>query len=214
VRVSKSVCATTLVVVLFAATGCTKVVSGSAVYGAGAPDATSSPCTRVDAPLTSIEPRAVGEPRMQIPQPPGWQRAPLVNSPIIRYTMDNQTLTTRRFTPTAVVTLESELGDNQDTQKIFDQERAQLINGLHATRVRTAETTVCGLNAETVSYDAPHMARVPPRKVKTIMVAGAFNGNTYVATVTVQSTDPSNPIYARDSATILTGFQMLPPAER
>ena len=43
------------------------------------------------------------------------------------------------------------------------------------------------------------------------MVAGAFDGNTYVATVTVQSTDPDNPVYARDTETVLTGFQMLPP---
>ena len=43
------------------------------------------------------------------------------------------------------------------------------------------------------------------------MVAGAFNGTTYVATVTVQSTDPGNAVYARDTGTVLTGFQMLPP---
>jgi hypothetical protein len=212
VRISKAVCATVVAVALCAAPGCTRVVSGSAVHGGGTPDATSNPCTRVDAPLTSIEPRAVGEPRLQIPQPPGWRRAPLVNSPVIRYTMDDQALTVRRFTPTAVVTLESQVGDNLDPQKIFDQERAQLINGLRATRVRAAKTTLCGLDAEMVSYDAPRMARVPPRKVKTVMVAGAFNGTTYVATVTVQTIDPANPIYARDSVTILTGFQMLPPA--
>jgi Probable lipoprotein LpqN len=212
VPISKTVCATAVAVALFAAPGCTKLVAGNAVQGAGAPDAAGGQCTRVDAPLTSIEPRAVGEPRLQIPQPTGWQRAPLVNSPIIRYTMDDKALTTRRFTPTAVVTLESEEGDNQDEQKIFEQERAQLINGLRATRVRTAETTLCGLSAEMVSYDAPRMGRVPPRKVKTVMVAGAFKGNTYVATVTVQSTDPANPIYVRDTATILAGFQMLPPA--
>jgi hypothetical protein len=46
------------------------------------------------------------------------------------------------------------------------------------------------------------------------MVTNAFNGNTYVATVTVQSTDPDNRAYARDTETILTGFQMLPPGAR
>jgi hypothetical protein len=55
------------------------------------------------------------------------------------------------------------------------------------------------------------MGRIPPRKIKTLMVASAFNANTYVATVTVQSTEPDDRTYARDTETILTGFQMLPP---
>jgi hypothetical protein len=212
VHVSKTVCATVVAVALFAAPGCTRVVTGNAVQGASAPDANGSQCTRVAAPLTSIEPRAVGEPRLQIPQPPGWHRTPLLDSAIIRYTMEDKALTARRFTPTAVVTLETVAGEHQDQQKIFDQERATLTERLGAARMRTAATTLCGLKAEMVSYDAPRMARVPPRKVKTIMVAGAFNGNTYIATATTQSTDPANPVYARDTTTILTGFQMLPPA--
>jgi hypothetical protein len=42
------------------------------------------------------------------------------------------------------------------------------------------------------------------------MVAGAFHGNTYVATVTVQSSDPDNPVYARDTGP--SGFRCLRPA--
>ena len=55
------------------------------------------------------------------------------------------------------------------------------------------------------------MAKIPPRKAKTLLVTAPFGGTTYVATVTVQSTDPTNPGYARDSDAILTGFQILPP---
>jgi hypothetical protein len=43
------------------------------------------------------------------------------------------------------------------------------------------------------------------------MVAATFDTSTYVTTVTVQSTDPDNPVYTRDTDTVLTGFQMLPP---
>jgi hypothetical protein len=43
-------------------------------------------------------------------------------------------------------------------------------------------------------------------------VAGTFGNSTFVSTVTVQSTDPGNPVYTRDTDTVLTGFQMLPPA--
>ena len=71
--------------------------------------------------------------------------------------------------------------------------------------------TLCGDKAELVDYDAPSMGRIPPRKIRTLMVAATFDTNTYVATVTVQSTDPDNPAYARDTETVLTGFQMLPP---
>jgi hypothetical protein len=113
--------------------------------------------------------------------------------------------------PTTVVTLESVPGGNADHHTIFDQERTALIDRLGATGLHTVETTLCGDTAEIVNYDAPSMGPIPPRKVKTLMVANAFNANTYVATVTVQSTDPDNRAYARDSETILTGFQMLPP---
>ena len=135
----------------------------------------------------------------------------MLASEIIRFTMGNKALAANNFMPTAVVTLESVPGRNADQQKIFDQERAALIDRLGATDLHTNETTLCGDKAEIVSYDAPGMRRIPPRRIKTLMVTNAFNGNTYVATVTIQSTDPDNRAYARDTETILTGFQMLPP---
>jgi hypothetical protein len=88
-------------------------------------------------------------------------------------------------------------------------ERAALVDRLGATDLHIPETTRCGGEAELVDYDAPAMGRIPPRTVTTLMVAGAFKGNTYVATVTVQSTDPDNPVYARDTGTVR--FQMLAP---
>ena len=124
--------------------------------------------------------------------------------------MTNKALAARKFIPSVVVTLEFLPTSNADPQKIFDQERAALIDRLGATSLHIAETTLCGDKAELVSYDAPRMGRIPPRKAKTVLVTSVFGGNTYVATVTVQSTDPTNPTYARDTETILTGFQMLP----
>jgi Probable lipoprotein LpqN len=204
-------CAAVTAVTLLAAPGCTRVVTGSAVRGAGAPGAKSSQCKRVSAPLTKIRSHAAGEPRLRIPQPPGWRRAAMLDSAVIRFTMGNKALAANNFIPTAVVTLESVPGGNTDYTTIFDQERSALIDRLGATGLETVETTLCGDTAEMVSYDAPAMGRIPPRKIKTLMVANAFNANTYVATVTVQSTEPDNRAYARDTETILTGFQMLPP---
>ncbi len=204
-------CATVAAVALLVAPGCTRTVTGSAVLGAGAADAKGSQCKQVSAPLTSIPSQAAGEPQLRIPQPPGWQRASMLDSAIIRFTMGNKALAADDFMPTAVVTLESVPGGNTDHKTIFDQERAALIDRLGAAGLQTVETTLCGVTAEIVSYDAPSMGRIPPRKIKTLMVANAFNANTYVATVTVQSTEPDNRTYARDTETILTGFQMLPP---
>ena len=86
-----------------------------------------------------------------------------------------------------------------------------MVDRLGATELQTTETTLCGDEAEFVDYDAPSMGQVPPRKVRTLMVAGTFHDSTYVSTVTVQSTDPYNSVYVRDTGTVLTGFQMLPP---
>jgi hypothetical protein len=213
--------ATVAVVALFAAPGCTRVVTGrpaaSALSGAGAqaPIVAApkrSVCEEVLAPLSPIESRSPAEPVLRIPQPPGWQRASELDSDIVRYAMTNQDLAGNDFMPTAVVTLEYAPGTNQDQQKIFDQERATLSDRLGVTNMRTTETTRCGQRAEVVRYDAPALGQIPPRAATTLIVIAAFSGNEYAATVTVQAADPDNPTYVRDAQAILTGFQMLPPA--
>ena len=210
-RVPSVLSATVAAAALLAAPGCSKVVTGTAVLGAHQEVAKNGPCEQVSAPLTSIDAHGDGEPQLKIPQPPGWERASALDSEVIRYTMRNKDLVANNFMPTAVVTLESVPGAATDDQTIFDQERAALVDRLGATGLQTSTTTRCGNSAELVDYDAPGMGRVPPRKIKTLMVAATFDTNTYVATVTVQSTKPDNPAYARDAGTILTGFQMLPP---
>lgn len=197
--------------VAFAVPACTRVVTGNPMLAAGVPASNSTACTSVSAPLTAIDPHAAGEPRLKIPEPSGWQRTSMLDSAVIRFTMGNKHLTARNFMPTVVVTLESVPGGHNDYQTIFDQERAALVERLGATGLRISETTLCGDKAEQVNYDAPRVGRIPPRKVRTLMVTATFGGETYIATVTAQGTDPTNPRYARDTATILTGFQMLPP---
>jgi hypothetical protein len=199
-------------VALLAAPGCAKVVTGSPVRDAHAAQPEPNDCEQVSVPLTAIDARAAAEPQLKIPQPPGWERASALDSEVIRFTMRNKDLSANNFMPTAVVTLESVPGASTDSKTIFDQERAALVEKLGATGLQIVETTRCGDDAELVDYDAPAMGRIPPRKIKTLMVAGTFSDRTYVSTVTVQSTDPDNTVYARDTSTVLTGFQMLPPA--
>lgn len=209
-------------VALFTAPGCSRVVTGTPAAGVGAyapevpapeplPKPKPSVCREVSAPLSPIESRSTAEPVLRIPQPFGWKRAFGPDSEMIRFAMGDRGLAADGFMPTAVVTLESAPGTNQDQQKIFDQERATLTDRLGVTNMHTTATTLCELRAEVLSYDAPATGEIPPRKAKTLIVVGAFSGNTYAVTVTVQAADPRNPIYVRDSRIILTGFQMLPP---
>jgi hypothetical protein len=210
-RLPSKLCATIAATVLLIVPGCSKVITGAAVPGPRDPVAKSSSCEQVSAPLTPIDPHADAEPRLRIPQPRGWERASMLDSDVIRFTMRNKGLMADNFMPTAVVTLESVPGAATDDETIFDQERAALVDRLGATGLHTTEITLCGDKAELVNYDAPSMGHIPPRKIRTLMVAATFDTNTYVVTVTVQSTDPDNPAYARDTETVLTGFQMLPP---
>ena len=208
-------------VTLCAAPGCTRAVTGSPVAGAH-PAAAAAPktraaapkisvCKQVSPPLSPIDSRSPTEPVLRIPQPSGWQRTSMVDSDLIRFAMSNAELAGNGFMPTAVVTLESAPGTNQDQQEIIDQERTTLLDRLGVTNLRKTDTTLCDQRAQVVSYDAPAMDEIPPRKAKTLIVVAAFSGNTYVVTVTVQAADPDNPTYLRDTQAILTGFQMLPP---
>ncbi len=210
-RLPSKLCATIAATALLTLPGCSKVITGAAVPGPHDPVAKNSSCEQVSVPLTPIDPKSDGEPRLRVPQPPGGERASMLDSDVIRFTMRNKDLAANNFMPTAVVTLESVPGAATDDETIFDQERAALVDRLGATGLHTREITLCGDQAELVDYDAPSMGRIPPRKIRTLMVAATFDTNTYVTTVTVQSTDPDNPVYVRDTETVLTGFQMLPP---
>ncbi|WIM87282.1 LpqN/LpqT family lipoprotein [Candidatus Mycobacterium wuenschmannii] len=211
-RVPYMLCATLTAAALLAAPGCSKVVTGTVAKDTKTPASKPNGCEQVSAPLTDIDTRAAGEPQLKIPQPEGWERAKMLDSDVIRFTMRNKDLVANSFMPTAVVTLETVPDGASDIKGIFEQERSALVDKLGASDLQTSETTRCGREAELVDYDAPNMGNIPPRRIKTLMVAGDFHGTTYVVTVTVQSTEPDNATYVRDTATVLTGFQFLPPA--
>lgn len=195
---------------------CTRVVEDArAVPGADLLEAaaTDNPdCDEVDAPLTTIEARSSEDPVLKVPQPDGWERTTMMDSELIRFAMRNPSLGTPEFAPTAVVTLESGPG-NEDPEVVFSTQRDALQSGLGATGVETESHTLCGLPAETIHYQMPAMGLVAPHPA---MVASAVlhtEDMTYVAAITVQTTDPANPGYQRDAEMILKGFQMLPPTK-
>ena len=55
------------------------------------------------------------------------------------------------------------------------------------------------------------MGKIPARSASSLAVVYTEGEVNYVTTLTVQTIKPDNPTYAADSATILKGFQILPP---
>lgn len=213
---ARSIVVVTAVVTLLL-TGCSRDVTGTAVSagsGSGSLSGGDGQCTTVDAPLADIPSIRSSEPRLRIPVPQGWKRNTLMDSPLIRYAIVAEDLATGRFAPNAVVTLESVPG-TRDTEEVFDENRSNLVAMMGAVDLSTQTNTTCGLPSETTDYTAPPMGPAPRRPI--IMHAVVFESNTvsggatYLATLTIQTADGSNPTYQRDAREIVEGFQMLPP---
>ncbi|HKV21580.1 MAG TPA: LpqN/LpqT family lipoprotein [Mycobacterium sp.] len=199
---------------LMLTTACTRVVTDVRVVAApdmGKAAATASDCTSVDAPMTTIPERTDEEPVMAIPQPDGWERVRLMDSDLIRFTMRNVSLARDGFAPTAVVTLESHRGA-AEPREVFDAQQDALANAVGATNLSVTPTTLCELPAEMIDYTTPTLGILPPHPARVVTAVLNTDDTAFAMTITVQSADPDNPVYKRDAETILTGFQMLPPA--
>lgn len=195
-------------------TGCSQNVTGTAVTAAAGDSAADggdeARCTAVDAPLDDIPSEGDSEPLLRIPIPDGWERNAMMDSEVIRYTIVSTDLISNDFAPNAVVTLESVRG-SQAAEEVFEQNRANLETGLGAFDLDTVANTTCGLPSETTYYVAPPMGPAPERPIIMHAVVAEGGGSTYLATVTIQTTDPSDPRYVTDSQEIIDGFQMLLP---
>jgi hypothetical protein len=204
--------AATLIAVVTAAallSGCARDITGTAVTAAGGPPVTAdggAACAPVDAPLADI-PTAAGEPQLRIPVPTGWERNTMLDSRVIRFAIVATSLIADQFAPNAVVTLESARGV-QEPQDVFEQNRANLVRMMGAADLKTESNTTCGLPSETTTYTAPAMGAAPQRPVVMHAVVAQGDRTTFLATLTLQTTDPSNPAYAKDSREIVDGFQM------
>ncbi|MDV3128926.1 LpqN/LpqT family lipoprotein [Mycobacterium sp. 21AC1] len=172
----------------------------------------ASECSTVDAELTTVPAVDDGDPVLKIPQPDGWERSTMMDSNLIRFAMANRSLAVDNFAPTAVVTLESAPGE-EDPDVVFDSQRASLESQLGVTGVEVTEHTLCGLPAKVMHYEMPVMGTVAPHPAMVLFAVMHTDDTTYAVAVTVQTTDPDNPTYKRDSDTILNGFQMLPPSK-
>ncbi|MFB1295970.1 LpqN/LpqT family lipoprotein [Mycobacterium sp. pW049] len=195
-------------------TGCSQNVTGTAVTAAAGDSAADggdeTQCVAVDAPLDDIPNEDEGEPLLRIPVPDGWERNSMMDSEIIRYTIVSTDLISNDFAPNAVVTLESVRGI-EAPEDVFEQNRANLESGLGAFDLEPIANSTCGLPSETTYYVAPPMGPAPERPIIMHAVVAESGGSTYLATVTIQTTDPGDAKYVTDSQEIIDGFQMLVP---
>lgn len=168
-------------------------------------------CDEVSVPMVDIPTRTDQEPRLRIPQPQGWERTTKLDSETIRFALRNESLTDQGFTPNAVVTLQKVSTDVGKPQQILDAQDKQLVAKLKVKDLKSTPTQVCGSPAQSTSYTAPAMGKIPARNAASLAVVYQAGDVNYVTTVTVQTIKPDNPTYVTDSAAILKGFQILPP---
>jgi Probable lipoprotein LpqN len=168
-------------------------------------------CDEVSVPVIDIPTRTDQEPRLRLPQPQGWERTTKLDSETIRYALRNEGLTDEGFTPNAVVTLQKVGADVGKPQQILDAQNQQLVMKLKVKDMKSSPAQVCGSPAQSTSYTAPAMGKIPARNATSLAVVYQAGDVNYVTTVTVQTIKPDNPTYVTDSAAILKGFQILPP---
>lgn len=191
-------------------TGCARDITGTAVTAAAGAPGGEGQCASVTAPLTEVPSKNSREPKLRVPVPSGWERNTVMDNQIIRFAIVAQDLISDQFAPNAVVTLESVPGA-QDPEKVFAQNRNNLSAMMGAYDLRTESNTTCGFPSETTRYTAPPMGPAPLRPVIMHAVVAQSRASTYLATLTVQTTDAGNPTYMRDSSEIVDGFQLVLP---
>lgn len=177
-----------------------KDVDNSAEPAPAAPASTDG-CAPTDAPLLTLPPRGPGEPRLELPQPRGWERNTTMDSETVRGVIVNTGMRADDFTPNAVVTLVDMTAKSPTPQQVIDIELAELSS--NGVAVETADTMlVCGHPAMTVGYT------LESRPVNAVIVGVAHEGKTFSAVVTMQTADPTNADYVADMDTILSGFRV------
>jgi hypothetical protein len=172
-------------------------------------------CSHVDAPMVDIPTANDTEPRMRIPQPLGWRPVTdLGDSEVTRFAMVNgdPAAYPRKIATVALKRLPN--ASDANAQTIFDGSRAELADTFTKrgwpTALTTTETTVCGLPAERVTYAGDPALNAASMTM--LWVAVDTDADTYLVMVS-QDFQPQDPTYQRGAETILSGFQVLPPAE-
>ena len=160
--------------------------------------------------MTPIRTQADDELRMIIAQPSGWEQTTVPDFELFRFAMVNRSLIANDFATIATVLLESEAG-RKDPTSVFDKIRKSLVTVAGATDLVATDGTLCGHTAQTIHYAMPARGRAPVHSATDVTAVVHTNGNTYAASLGIQTAVAIDPVYQRDAEAILTGFQVLAP---
>lgn len=175
-----------------------------------APSGDSSACPAADTATVDVPALSPGEPGVRVPQPPGWTRFTQMDSEIIRLALANPSLIANKFVPNIVITVEP--APSQDAATVYAQTHDNLVNIASALDMAVTPATVCGLHAERLAFRSRGMgAQSAERHLQALQVFVPGGGRAYLISVTVQTTDPNNADYQRDSTRMLDGVQILAP---
>lgn len=125
-------------------------------------------CTPVDAPMLNIPTVSDDEPRLRIPQPPGWERSTEFDNldEGVRFSLVNTDLFGDEAPENSVV-VTVEPAPDADAQTSFERTRADLVYILDEeglpTDMETTGGAVCGLPAWTVTYAGTDIKVDTPR---------------------------------------------------
>jgi hypothetical protein len=152
-------------------------------------------------PMTVMPARAVEEPFLSVPTPPGWEFIAR-DKEMVRGALANAAMRSEDFTPNAVITLAEVSAAYPTAQSAIDAEQAGLAREAHLDS--TEDGTLCGYPARRVDYV------YEGRDATTLIVAGGdARRRIWVSTIGFQTADPDVAGYARDKAMVLDHFQFL-----
>lgn len=174
---------------------------------AGTAAAEAADCAPVSGPMIEVNAKD-DEPRLEIPQPEGWERNTQLDSEVIRLALINPSLVQDQFSPNLVVTAEPSAADVHDAFDVQFATMAQTL-GIAETDINPVDGELCGFPTKTVEYMLPAMGATPerPALVQILVVPGDEDSTTY--TFTSQATEPIDPSYVEDVQTMLDGVQVL-----
>jgi hypothetical protein len=130
---------------------------------------------------------------------------PSADAPTARAALVNAGLQSHDFNPTALITLVDVTSQTNTPEQALAIEQGGVAQAAGHIDQQISGT-VCGFPSTTLIYTVDG-------RQDTQRIVGVKDrlGNIWVASVQIQSADPANPVYVKDSNTILDGFQVTSP---
>lgn len=202
-----AVCATAML-----ASGCSAVVDGSAIATPGEEGKriANPKCNSVTVPLMEVPLDNDSEPRVEVPQPSGWERVKRFESGVVRIYLAASGLESNGFVPNATVAIANLTGKVSSEDAAFAAERAGL-ESFNVTDLVEVPGTICSYPSKTMTYNMA-LGPIPAHRVTTTIVAVKNGSKIFTIGVSVQALDDTVPGFDSARETILAGLQVSPPA--